>query len=68
MLIYKGLAAAGKQTKTNLISSGDLLQNFNNALQGIIRLDFEIINTQEGLIRTDVVDTLCEHLGTGHKI
>ena len=68
MLIYKGLAAAGKQTKTNLISPGNLLQNFNNALQGIIRLDFEIINTQEGLIRTDIEDTLCEHLGTGHKI
>ena len=68
MLIYKGLAAAGRQTKTNLIKPDELLQNFNNALQGIIRLDFEIINTKEGLIRTDVVDTLCEHLGTDHKI
>ena len=68
MLIYKGLAAAGKETKANLISPGDLLQNFHNALQGLIGLDFDIIDTQAGLIQSNVEDTLCEHLGTNKNI
>ena len=59
----KGLAAAGKHTRTTLICPGELLQNFNNALIGILKLDFEILNTNDGLVRTAIEDTLCQHLG-----
>ena len=45
------------------ISPNALLENLNNALTNIIRLDFKILNLNEGLVQTRVSDTLCRHVG-----
>ena len=40
-----------------------LLENHNDALTGIVQLDFRILDLNEGLIQTRISDTLCHFLG-----
>ena len=58
-----GLTATGKETRETLISPEDLLDNYNNALIGVIKLDFKILNLNDGLVQTRITDTLCHNLG-----
>ena len=46
-----------------LISPRELLSNLNNALIGIIKLDFEVNDITTGIVTTRLNDTLCHFLG-----
>ena len=60
---FQGLTASSKESQETQIYPGALLENLNNALVGVVKLDFRIINLKEGLIQTRISDTLCHHLG-----
>ena len=40
-----------------------MLENLNDALTGIVQLDFRILDLNAGLIQTRISDTLCHFLG-----
>ena len=46
-----------------LISPRELLSNLNNALIGIIQLDFEVNDITTGIVTTRLNDSLCHFSG-----
>ena len=60
---FQGLTASSKQSQETQIYPGDLLENLNNAIVGIVQLDFRIISLREGLVQTRISDSLCHYLG-----
>ena len=61
---FQGLTASSKESQETQIYPGALLENLNNAIVGIVKLDFRIISLREGLVQTRISDSLCHHLST----
>ena len=60
---FQGLTASSKESQETQIYPGALLENLNNAIVGIVKLDFRIISLREGLVQTRISNSLCHHLG-----